>query len=378
MSFLQKILSVCLAGAMLAAAADVAQKNVIVYREAGRYGGWPANHGIWIWGNEIVVGFEAGYFKYNEKTHSIDWNRAAQHLLARSKDGGETWKIEHPLSLRAPDGVKQANVPVEPGGKSPVDCPGGIDFTNPNFAFTARMQDVDVGPSRFYYSYDRGKTWQGPFRMPTFGQKGIAARTDLLVNGKHDAMMFLTAAKSNGKEGRVICVRTHDGGKDWKFVSFVGPEPGENDMAIMPSSVRLSSKVILTAIRHPGWIELYRSNDDGATWSFLSKPAPNTGGHHGNPPCLVKLKDGRLVITYGFRSAPYGIRARISNDQGKTWGEDRLLRTDGGTWDLGYTRTVQRPDGKMVTVYYFNDNKKTERYIGATIWDPNAAAVPGV
>lgn len=372
-SLLRKVLFTCLGAATLSSAVDVPAKQVVVYREAGRYGGWPANHGIWIWGNEIAVGFEAGYFKYNEKTHSIDWDRPAQHLLARSKDGGETWSVEHPVSLKAPDGVKQANVPVEPGGKEPVDCPGGIDFTNPNFAFTARMEGVDIGPSRFYYSYDRGHSWQGPFRMPNFGQKGIAARTDYLVNSKHDATLFLTAAKSNGKEGRVICVRTPDGGKTWKFISFVGPEPPENDMAIMPSSVRLSPHVILTAIRHPGWIDLYRSNDDGETWNFLSKPAPNTGAHHGNPPCLVKLKDGRLAITYGFRSEPYGIRARISDDGGKTWGEEILLRTGGGTWDLGYTRTVQRPDGKLVTVYYFNDNKNTERYIGATIWEPPPA-----
>ena len=66
---------------------------------------------------------------------------------------------------------------------------------------------------------------------------------------------------------------------------------------------------------------------------------------------------------------PLGIRARISNDQGLTWGPEIMLRADGGTWDLGYTRTVQRADGKIVTVYYFNDKPDTERYIAATIWD---------
>lgn len=344
-------------------------RNEIVYRESGRYGGWPANHGIWIWGNEILVGFEAGYFKYNDRTHSIDWDRPAEHLLARSTDGGESWKIEHPLSLRAPDGLKQAKVLTEPGGKQPMDCPGGIDFTNPNFALTARMADVNVGPSRFYYSYDRGRSWQGPFRMPDFGQKGIAARTDYFVNGPHDLTMFLTAAKSNGKEGRVICVRTRDGGKSWNMLSFVGPEPPDDDMATMPSSVRLSNKVYLTAIRHTSWIELYRSDDAALTWRFVCKPVAYTGEHHGNPPFLIKLKDGRLALTYGFRAEPYGIRARLSSDEGQTWSAEIPLRTGGGTWDLGYTRTVQRPDGKLVTVYYFNDHKDTERYIGATIWE---------
>ena len=346
-------------------------QNVIVYREAGRYAGWPANHGIWEWESEILVGFEAGYFKYSDHTHSIDWDRPAEHLLARSTDGGEAWHIEHPLSLRAPDGLKQANVPTEPGGKQPVDCPGGIDFTNQNFALTARMGDVNVGPSRFYYSYDRGKTWQGPFRLPNFGQKGIAARTDYFVNGSRELTMFLTAAKSNGKEGRVICVRTQDGGKSWKMLSFVGPEPTDSDMAIMPSSIRLSTNVYLTAIRHTSWIELYRSDDAGLSWKFVSKPVAYTGEHHGNPPCLIKLKDGRLALTYAFRSEPYSIRARLSSDKGRTWSGEISLRTDGGNWDLGYTRTVQRRDAKLVTVYYFNDDKNKERYIGATIWEVN-------
>jgi hypothetical protein len=237
---------------------------------------------------------------------------------------------------------------------------------------TVRMEDVHIGPSRFYYSYDRGKTWAGPFKVPNFGQKGIAARTDYLVNGKHDLLMFLTAAKTNGQQGRVICVRTQDGGRSWKLVSFVGPEPGENDKAIMPSSVRLSRHTIVTAIRHTRWIELYRSDDNAATWRFVSRPAPDTGDHNGNPPCLVRLRDGRLAITYGYRSEPYGIRARLSTDEGQTWTSEIPLRSDGGAWDLGYTRTVQRPDGKLCTVYYFNEAKDRERYIGATIWDADA------
>ncbi|MEO8028803.1 MAG: sialidase family protein [Bryobacteraceae bacterium] len=364
-----------LAVAVSSAASDRAPgaKNVVVYREAGRYGGWPANHGIWIWGNEIVVGFEAGYFHHSEERHSIDWDKPAAHVLARSMDGGETWSIEKPASLRPPEGTKIAGVLAEPGGKPVTDCPGGIDFTAPGFAMTVRMEDIHVGPSRFYYTYDRGKTWSGPYRVPNFGQKGIAARTDYLVNGKHDLTMFLTAAKSNAKQGHVICVRTKDGGKSWKMLSFLGPEPAENDKSIMPSSVRLSPKTILTALRHPRWLEIYRSDDDGATWHFLSKPVPDTGAHNGNPPSMVRLKDGRLAITYGYRSEPYGIRARISKDDGKTWSDEINLRSDGGAWDLGYTRTVQRPDGKMVTVYYFNDAPDRERYIGATIWDPDKA-----
>src|SRR5271165_276969 len=345
-------------------------ENIVVYKESKRFAGWPANHGIWMWGDEIVVGFERGYFHFNDQRHSIDWDQPAEHVLARSLDSGQTWTLEHPDSLKPPPGSKVANVLTEPGGKTPVDCPGGVDFSSPNFALTVRMESVDTGPSRFYYTYDRGKTWSGPYKVPNFGQPGIAARTDYLINGPHDMTMFLTAAKSDGKQGHVIVVRTKDGAKTWKMISFIGPEPGKDDKAIMPSSVRLTKNSIVTAIRHPTWIEMYRSDDDGLSWAYWSKPAPDTGAHNGNPPSLAKLRDGRLVITYGYRSPPYGIRARISGDEGKTWGDEIILRNDGGAWDLGYTRTLQRSDGKMLTVYYFNDHEDTERYIGATIWSP--------
>jgi hypothetical protein len=91
-------------------------------------------------------------------------------------------------------------------------------------------------------------------------------------------------------------------------------------------------------------------------------------GSGGNPPTLTKLQDGRVCLTYGYRAAPFGIRARLSEDGGKSWGDVIHLRDDAACADLGYPRTIQRPDGTLVTVYYFNDQVDTERYIGATLW----------
>ena len=74
-------------------------KHIKVFAEPGRFGGWPANHGIWSWGDEILVGFSAGYFKDNGPgRHTIDHDRPEEHLLARSRDGGETWIIENPAA----------------------------------------------------------------------------------------------------------------------------------------------------------------------------------------------------------------------------------------------------------------------------------------
>jgi hypothetical protein len=351
--------------------ADLAAKHFVLARETGRYGGWPANHGVWMWGNEILIGFSWGHMREGgtDRGHPIDRKRPEEHMLARSVDGGETWKLEKSAALTPPPKPGHtAGVPTEAGGKEPAAVTEPIDFTAPGFALTARMSDIHVGPSWFFYTTDKGHTWRGPFTMPDFGFKGIAARTDYLVDGQHELTMFLTAAKQNGREGRVICVRTKDGGRTWSLAGLVGREPEGNDFSIMPSSVRLSRTSILTLVRHRRWIEAYRSDDDGATWSHVVRAVPDTG--RGNPPSLVKLRDGRFVVTFGYRAEPYGVRARISRDEGRSWSDDIILRSDAADWDLGYTRSVQRPDGKIVTVYYYNDGTAPERYIAATIWQP--------
>jgi hypothetical protein len=262
-----------------------------------------------------------------------------------------------------------------PGGKA-KDLTEPIDFTHPGFAMTLRMMDAQHGKSWLFFSYDRGKSWTGPINFPMLGQTAIAARTDYIVNGKRDAMVFVTAAKANRREGRPLCARTRDGGLHWEFVSWIAPDPGAG-FSIMPSTVRLSKTELLSTVRHedslrggPNWIDAYLSKDDGATWSFLSRPAPTTGDKSGNPPSLIRLKDGRLAITYGHRAQPYNIRARISRDNGRTWGDEIVLRDGGGAWDIGYTRTVERPDGKIVTAYYWVNDPKKERVIEATIWHP--------
>jgi len=346
---------------------SAATKTVVVYQEPGRFGGWPANNGMWSWGNEVLVGFSLGYFKNTERGHAIDPAKPSVLRFARSLDGGETWRIEEPQFLTA-DGRER-----EPG-----ESPGGFDFTHPDSAVALRMVSSSRGYSRFYYSSDRGKNWQGPYKLPSYDRTGIAARTDYLVNGKHDLTAFITAHKVNGREGRVFAVRTTDSGKTWNFVSWIGPEP--NGFSIMPSSVRLSKSRILTTLRRKEgdqhWIDAWVPDDDSATWRFLNRPVASTGGSVGNPPSLIKLKDGRLSLIYGYRSAPYGVRARLSSDQGLTWSEETVLRSDGGCWDLGYVRSVQRPDGRIVAVYYFNDARDKERYIAATIWDPGTGTPP--
>ncbi|MBA2354818.1 MAG: twin-arginine translocation signal domain-containing protein [Acidobacteria bacterium] len=84
-------------GRLVAEAVD----HVDVWRETGRYGGWPANHGMWAWGDELLVGFTAGVLRTGDPMrHPIDRSAGEQQALARSRDGGRTWTLEAPATLQ--------------------------------------------------------------------------------------------------------------------------------------------------------------------------------------------------------------------------------------------------------------------------------------
>jgi len=343
-------------------------QNVFVYYEPGRFAGWPANNGIWIWGNEILVGFELGYHDADSGGgHAIRRDKPQLNVLARSLDGGETWTVEDPDNF------------IGDGGEATI-CPGNINFAHPDFA-------MRCGEDQLFISCDRGRTWKGPYKFPKLVESRLTSRTDYIVNGPKDCLFFLSAKEERvqaGLQDRAFCATTADGGKTIKFLSWMTHEP-ITVRSVMPSTVRISKNRLVSAMRrrhdprrpgHPdakkNWIDVYQSRDNGKSWEFLSKVAStDTGRRNGNPPSMVRLKDGRLCVTYGYRGAPCGIRAKLSSNNGKTWGEEIHLRDDGRTWDLGYTRTVQRPDGKLVTIYYYTTNEKPEQHIAATIWDPD-------
>ena len=175
----------------------------------------------------------------------------------------------------------------------------------------------------------------------------------------------------------MFCGRTTDGGLSWKFLSYVGPEP--HGFSIMPSTVRLGEKHLVMATRrregegeeHHRWIDAWESLDNGRSWQFLDDVVADVG--EGNPPALIRLSDGRICLTYGDRKPPYDMRAKFSMDGGHSWSEPFVLQTGGGGRDMGYPRSIQRPDGKVVTLYYYYTPENIYRHIIATIWDPGSS-----
>jgi hypothetical protein len=79
------------AEAQIAPSPDPLQRqNITVFQEPGRYGGWPANGGVWAWGDEIVVGFTAAWYKPAKNDHAVERSKPFEKWQARSLDGGQT------------------------------------------------------------------------------------------------------------------------------------------------------------------------------------------------------------------------------------------------------------------------------------------------
>jgi Neuraminidase (sialidase) len=108
------------------------------------------------------------------------------------------------------------------------------------------------------------------------------------------------------------------------------------------------------------------SKDGGKTWTL-----PHSIGVWGLPSHLMKLRDGRLVMTYGHRRPPFGNQARLSTDNGQTWSDAIILSGDGAGGDLGYPSTVELADGTLLSVWYEKMKEHPHAVLRQATWKLN-------
>ena len=348
--------------------------NTTVFHDDGKFAGWPANNGVWTWGGEeILVGFTVGPYEV-KSGHNL--GEPYRSLLARSKDGGLTWESYDPDHFIGDgDNLKMLDQ--------------SIDTKSPGFALRVTgigYHGNELPEGGFYYSMDRGNSWKGPFRFKGIESEQaldtmeLSPRTDYLVEDDGSLKVFISARIPEvfGSD-RLFCAVSKDGGIHFKLRGWIVPLT-DPFRGVMSSTVHCSGKKLVSCVRRREigtercWIDAFVSGDDGENWMFLSKIG-DTGPGNGNPPALLRLRDGRLVCAYGQRERRQ-IIAKVSENEGEDWGPEIVLRNDFQAdkyddADLGYPRMVQRPDGKVVTIYYWATETMPEQQIAATIWDPD-------
>lgn len=347
-----------------------------VYDEPGRFAGWPANYGMWAFGDEVVLIFLLGYVGPLRGVHARDMSRPFVPAVARSLDGGRSWSIEEFTGVRPGAATLSGDEHQDPDLRAeariattdfvPLDRP--IDFTDPEcLVLCARTGLVAGSLSWFYVSPDRGRSWSGPHALPSFDQPGVSARTDIVPLGQHEALWLLSVAKRDGNEGRVLAAHTGDGGRSFTTRGWLNDEPA--GFEIMSSSV-LRDGVVLSAVRcHDAdgcHIDLYRSDDRGLRWQRVARPVSDTGPG-GNPPALLAIQEW-LVCVFGYRGPGSGLHYVSSADAGATWSEPIVVTDDTAMGDMGYPRAVRMSDDSILACFYSNRGDESERFIEAARW----------
>lgn len=226
------------------------------------------------------------------------------------------------------------------------------------------------------WSDDAGRTWtphrflpavpghpdQIPGRHPFHGGpvRGRAVE-------RPDGTLLLPsyAVRPNGR-GAALLHRSDDRGEHWAFSGVIAEDESGMASFLEPGLQSLPDGRIMAFCRTGGLgdrLVTADSHDEGRHWTPWRIHAVI-----GHPFDACPLPDGRLVLVYGYRHPPYGVRARVwdpaRDDIAAT--PEIVIRDDAPSPDVGYPWATVTADGRVLVVHYAADDGGI-RHIAATL-----------
>jgi hypothetical protein len=348
-----------LRGSSVAVEASSTPRIRVISRQPDLYHGWPTvtrrRSG------QLVLVWSGG-----REAHVCPFGRVE---LMTSDDEGRTWTWPRVLLDTAIDDRDAGAVETAKGTL--------LVTTFTSLAYESALQRAEkVKPNETgAWPTDRLERWQAVHRRLTAGQRraelgswilrstdgGVrfSARIRCPVNSPHgpiqlaDGRLLYAGKELWSEKNRVGLCESVDDGQTWRWLAAIPTRPGDDHRAYHElHAVEAADGRIVVHIRNHNKRnerETLQSEsiDGGRTWSV-----PGSIDVWGLPSHLLRLHDGRLLMTYGHRREPFGNQARLSQDNGCTWSDPIAISDDGTNGDLGYPSTVQLADRSLLTIWY--------------------------
>jgi sialidase-1 len=208
---------------------------------------------------------------------------------------------------------------------------------------TAEQRQAELG-QWMIRSTDGGMTW--------------SARYPCIVNSPHgptqlsDGRLIYVGKELWTGRRRVGICESLDDGQTWHWLADIPPRRDDSiENYHELHAVEATDKSIIVHVRNHnrdnrGETLQSESVDGGKSWTV-----PHSISVWGLPSFLLLLRNGDLLMTYGYRRSPLGNQARLSHDNGKSWSDPMIISGDGTSTDLGYPSTVELDD-TFLTVWY--------------------------
>lgn len=319
--------------------------------------------------NEILLIFREarwrGRFSHKDPTTRMS--------LLRSRDGGRTWFSQVTADpsggngcaiTRLSDGTLFANAyhwefapPDREDRFARWPRHGTMDWLDVAWGgagvFTTRSETDG-------YTWKPVEAIQEPLDWPD-----IASHSHPVELDNSELILPVTGRRSPDDRAHGLVLRSSDTGHTWDDPVCITDDAPDDQSFHETRIVKLPDGKLLAMHRTPeGNYWRNYSDDGGHTWSASRETSIWCGGS--SPPDLRLLSDGRLLLSRGYRREPFGVRAYVSEDEGRTWSDPIILRQDGVNWDMGYPSTLELNDGRLLTVYYWHQDGP--RYLARTIW----------
>ena len=351
-------------------------KDIVIYINPLFYSSFPSV--IRRPDGEYIVAFRRAPDRkiFGEKgTSHVDPN---SYLIAVHSADGEIWSQEPELIYAHPFGGSQDPCLLQLKDGTLLCTSYGWAFVRGDGIPNLKKPYSEAGGAIFLGGYllrsdDGGKKWLGPYYPPHIpqeinysptGYQLPAYNRGALYEAANGRILWIVAAGISTDRSSVHLLISSDKGLTWKYSC---PVAEDDKVTFNETSVYETPRGDIVAfIRTADYDDqacIARSTDGGKSFG---KWQPM--GFQGHPLNALRLPDGRVLLTYGYRHKPFGIRARILNPECNDFASapEIILRDDGGNSDIGYTWPVMMDKNRVLVTYYFNKDDGT-RLIAGTI-----------